>query len=541
MERDLDRISRFLSEKSALCFAGRRKAALRCHLDARLDSLGLADLARYEELLRNSPDEQETLYDLITVNETSFFRNPGQFQDLRTRIIPKLEQERGRRLLHSWGRGNQVAPHALRKLRFLSAGCSTGEEPYSLAMTLLDALRYPLAWDLEILAGDLSAACLRLAAEGRYEEARLKGVPQPYRDRYLRREAGGWRLADEAKGMVRFLKLNLARICAGERFPELPEDFTGFDVIFCRNVMIYFPPESQQRLVEVLQQLLAPGGYLFTGDAEPLHLYRHDLETVAGVTSLIYRKKTGRHPSPPAAATAGAGAELLSRCGVRELLLMLSDPSLGFRAQAMQRLVCLGLDAVAPALEAAVRDDGNAGLRNGAMELLVRFGEAALPRVITLLSDPDDEVRNFGTVMLGSIRSRGAVPHLITALRDPAPNVRHGAAEALGRIGDPRALEGLLGLLDQGFWLQFPAVDALGALGDAAALPRLLDLLDDELLFEPVTRALQKIADRAALPRLRAVTCGSDARRARLAAQAIAAIEQGSLTAPDRPAGVQRG
>jgi len=194
----------------------------------------------------------------------------------------------------------------------------------------------------------------------------------------------------------------------------------------------------------------------------------------------------------------------------------------------MQRLVALDLEEIAPVLEAAVRNDRNAELRNGAMELLVRFGAAAVPRVVALLEDANDEVRNFSTVMLGSIGSKAAVPQLILALNDRDPNVRHGAAEALGLIGDGRALEPLLGLLDQGFWLQCPAISALGALGSAAALPRLLGLLDDEFLFEPVVQALERIGDRGALPTLRAHSYATDARRARIAAQAVSGIEKKS-------------
>jgi len=100
--------------------------------------------------------------------------------------------------------------------------------------------------------------------------------------------------------------------------------------------MIYFPPQSQQLLIDALQQLLAPGGYLFTGDAEPLHLYRHDLERVSDAASLIYRKRTAASiPQARALAEAPAlpvaGGERLSRCGVEELLLLVSDSSYGLR------------------------------------------------------------------------------------------------------------------------------------------------------------------------------------------------------------------
>ena len=523
--KNFDQIARFIRRESGLCFAGRRKQALRARLEERVLRLGLPDLASYGELLRNSSGEQAQLWDLITVNETSFFRNPLQFEDLRTRIIPALEEERGRSLMRSWGKGSQVPGQSFRKLRILCAGCATGEEPYSVAMTLLDGLRYPLAWDIEILAGDLSESCLRWASDGSYDEGRLKGIPQPYRDRYLRLDAGVGRIRDEVKRLVRFSKLNLTRIIDGEGFPEVGGDFPGFDAIFCRNVMIYFPGPSQQQLVDALQLALVPGGYLFTGDAEPLHLYRHQLDTLQGVESLIYRKRSPAAPPQTRSFPAGKAGEL-SPGSVEELLLLFSDASSGFKAAATARLHSLGLEAIYPVLEAAVANDVNADLRNAAMELLVSFGSAALPRLVTLLREGNEEVRNFSTVMLGSLGSRSAVPSLIRALKDPELNVRHGAAEALGKLGDSRALEPLLELLDQGFWLQYPAICALGSLGSPEALPRLLELLADELLFEPVTQALEKIGDRRALPALRAAMGASDARRARIAAQAVMALEK---------------
>jgi HEAT repeat protein len=192
----------------------------------------------------------------------------------------------------------------------------------------------------------------------------------------------------------------------------------------------------------------------------------------------------------------------------------------------MQRLLALGLDAVYPVAEAAVANDADAELRNAAMELLVNFGEAAVPRLTTLLAEGNEEVRNFSTVMLGSIGSNTAVPSLMAALKDPDVNVRHGAAEALGLIGDSRALEPLLELLDQGFWMQCPAISALGSIGSPLALSRLLELLDDELLSEPVMQALEKIGDSRAIPPLRAVMSSADRNRSGRAALAVAVLEK---------------
>ncbi|GFO53306.1 hypothetical protein GMSM_03130 [Geomonas sp. Red276] len=582
LKMDLEKIAGFLREESALCFAGRREAALRRHLEGRMERLGVDHALDYLDILTSSAEERWELYSLVTVNETSFFRNQLQFLDLKTSIIPGLEELRNQRPALPCGAGDRF-----RKLRFLSAACSTGEEPYSLAMTVLEALRYPLAWDVEIVAGDLSEECLRSAREGRYPEARIKGIPPAYRDKYLKKDHQGWVVKDEVKRLVRFTRLNLAHVMAGGNIPGTPEDFAGFDLIFCRNVMIYFPLERQQLLLDGLQRLLVPGGYLLTGDAEPLHLYRHELETVSNATSLIYRKRLA--PEPPREETVALPAALtppplfqqpvvpqqpvsyqqpayqeraacqqqvsspqreesqafsqqqvlpqqpsispqvpppVTRWAVDELLLQVAGALPGKRDEALAALASIGLDSLAPVLEEGVRNNNEADLRNGAMETLVAFGEEAVPLLEGILKDPDHEVRNFATVMLGNIGSPCAVMPLIAALDDPDLNVRHGAAESLGRIGDRRACRPLLTLLDQGFWLQFPAIAALGELGCLEAVPRLIGLLDEELLFLPVMQALGKIGDPAALPALREAALRADPGRASLASPVIAALEK---------------
>ncbi len=152
---------------------------------------------------------------------------------------------------------------------------------------------------------------------------------------------------------------------------------------------------------------------------------------------------------------------------VEELLLLVADAAKGCRQKAMDRLLAWGLDAVDFFLESAVRNDANADLRNGAMEMLVAFGEPAVPKLLNLLKDANEEVRNFSTVMLGEIGSRAAVELLSEALRDPDATVRHGAAEALGKIGDRRAVEPLREMIRGDFWDNFYATAALVALGEA--------------------------------------------------------------------------
>jgi HEAT repeat protein len=191
--------------------------------------------------------------------------------------------------------------------------------------------------------------------------------------------------------------------------------------------------------------------------------------------------------------------ECLMQVALHDQLLLVGDADKGEKAQAIDRIVAMGLEAVYPAIESAIRDDDHADLRNGAMEILVGFGTEALPRLFGLLRDDNEEVRNFAAVMLGSVGSSAAVGPLVRALDDPDTNVRHAAAEALGKIKDDAAIDPLLKLLNEGFWHQYAAIHALGEIGAPGALPHLIELLHDDALVEPVVEALEKIGDPRAL------------------------------------------
>jgi len=270
----LDKIASFLKDKSRLSFSGHKRTVLRQRLEARLELLQLPDFSAYWELLQCNPVEEFQLFELATTNETFFFRNTIQFDYLKTRILPSLEQ---------------LAAQENSCLRILSAGCSTGEEPYSIAMTILEAIGNTENKSAQIVAGDLSENCLRVAREGYYPQDKLTRLPESYKSRFMTETDSGARVNGNIREMVRFISLNLDDLMTSDS-PAWNQGLGLFEIIFCRNVMIYFAPECQQKLVDTLFRLLKPGGYLFTGDAEPLHLFRHEFRPVAEADCLIYQK-----------------------------------------------------------------------------------------------------------------------------------------------------------------------------------------------------------------------------------------------------------
>src|SRR5215203_934124 len=179
---------------------------------------------------------------------------------------------------------------------------------------------------------------------------------------------------------------------------------------------------------------------------------------------------------------------------IRPLLIAVADESWPVRQAAAERLAAFEPAVLLPHLEAALRSDEDAAMRNAAMEIYVKMGPAAGPALLALLRDADEEVRNFAAVMLGARRELGAVPALIETLADADVNVRHAAAASLGQIGAPEAVPALVSILRAEPWLQFPAIHALGEIADPRAAGALLDLLDDEMLRVPVMDALGRLA-----------------------------------------------
>jgi len=246
-----------------------KKELVKARLNKRLRTLGLRDFEQYLDRVRQDAtgDELTTMLDSLSTNLTSFFREPQHFDHLRRVVLPALTaRAQGRR----------------RHIRIWSAGCSSGEEPYSIAIFLREHVPDLDRWDAAILATDLSTRVLARAREGIYDAQRLADMPASWVGRHFDEAPGrggsAFRVKPAVQRLVTFARLNLMG----------PWPMRGpFDVIFCRNVMIYFDKPTQGQLVGRYCDILAPGGVLLLGHSESLTGIRHRLRYVQPT---IYQK-----------------------------------------------------------------------------------------------------------------------------------------------------------------------------------------------------------------------------------------------------------
>lgn len=266
-DAEFARFQRLIREIAGISLADSKKGLLVGRLGKRLRALQLKTFGQYHELVTDGGNTQErqTMVDLLTTNETYFFREQAHFDFLRHTIVP---QHPPRQPLDIW-----------------SAAASTGEEIYTLAMVLADCLGVHGAWS--ILGSDISTQVLATAARGHYWLARTRGLPTSHLHKYclkgLRHQEGSFMIVPELRRHTRFLQINLNN--------PLP-DIGRFHVVFLRNVMIYFDNDTKREVVARIVQKLHPGGYLIVGHSESLHGIN---DAVKLVRPTIYRL-------PPAAA-----------------------------------------------------------------------------------------------------------------------------------------------------------------------------------------------------------------------------------------------
>jgi chemotaxis protein methyltransferase CheR len=279
-DREFDLLRRLIHAHAGIALAPWKRYLVHSRLARRLQELGLSTFAEYHaRLIADATGAELTRFiNAMTTNKTEFFRESHHFDYLRSTWLP--------------ARG-PCRRASDRHLRLWSAGCSTGEEPYSLAITLLAALDEPASWDVRILASDIDTEVLDRAGEGVYPLEQVAPVPRPLLPRYFLRGTGPRnglvRVKPSVRSLVTFRRIN---------FLEEPWPIRArFDVIFCRNVLIYFDRDTQHRVLSRLVLQLKDDGLLFLGHAEGVHGLAGGL---AREGATIYRRvSTGSSPEPP--------------------------------------------------------------------------------------------------------------------------------------------------------------------------------------------------------------------------------------------------
>jgi chemotaxis protein methyltransferase CheR len=268
----LGQFQNYLVLHSGLYFDRRNSKLLERGLMRRMRAVGAAGYVDYLEYLQRfheTRQEFKKLLSLLTVGETFFFRYQVQFDALVQTVVPELLERHG----------------SSRTLRFWSAGCSTGEEPYTLAMTLLDHFPQLAEWNIQILATDINKRSLRKAREGIYTAHALRMTDPKIIDKYFTKVGNFYLLEGRPRQMVKFEYLNLQT----GTFPDIVNSTTELDVIFCRNVMIYFGLDTTRALVDRFANCLRPGGYLFLGHAETLSNISSRFQRVNRTGAFFYR------------------------------------------------------------------------------------------------------------------------------------------------------------------------------------------------------------------------------------------------------------
>ncbi|MGB0766404.1 MAG: CheR family methyltransferase [Phycisphaeraceae bacterium] len=250
-DTQFDKLRNIIYDRSGIHFQDTKKYVLESRLTRRIEELEFDTFDQYLMYLTTGPyqtEEFQEMFNRITINETSFFRNEPQLKTFEERILPELLEAR----------------KATKTLRIWSAACSSGEEPYTLAIQIYRSLGLRLAdWRIEILGTDISEKVLNIAREGKYHRYAIRGTSDAVVSRFFKEEDKHYLLNSDIMSMVHFEKLNLKDVFAARRFGT-------FDLIMCRNVMIYFDDEMKTKVVKMFENQLADDGTLYIGHSESL-------------------------------------------------------------------------------------------------------------------------------------------------------------------------------------------------------------------------------------------------------------------------------
>jgi chemotaxis protein methyltransferase CheR len=276
-EHELAELRSLIQSRSGILFDSSRQRFFSARVGEHIEAKRLGNGSELVRLLKTSNAEYDGFLQRMLTQETSFFRYPNVFGAFERKVLPELHMKK------FW--------ETPRNLRIWSAGCSTGEEPYTIAICLAETLEFPEAWNIHLLATDISREALDHAERGVYSQRDMLGLTAEQIEQYFTREGREFRVKPRIRNMVQFAPMNLAQ----------PVYMGRFDCIFCMNVMIYFSEELRSQLIQRFFDCLEPGGYLFLGHAESAVNVPVRFETHVIGDSRIYQKPQGVGSSRAAA------------------------------------------------------------------------------------------------------------------------------------------------------------------------------------------------------------------------------------------------
>lgn len=264
----------FIYEKSGIFVDIKRKYLFESRFSKRLTELSLASFADYIKYLKFDTQkgaELTKLFELVTTNETSFCRDMKQLEAFQSNVLKeKIEEQRQKGKL---------------ELNIWSAGCSSGEEPYTLSILLHETLRTEITkWRIKITAVDLSTAMIDRARKGIYGDYAFKTTPEDIKKKYFTKDPEGWKIAPAVGQLITFQQMNLNDPVALKRVGRS-------HIVFCRNVIIYFDEEMKKRVVGAFYDNLMPGGYLMLGHSETLHKISQTFKPIYHPGTIAYKKE----------------------------------------------------------------------------------------------------------------------------------------------------------------------------------------------------------------------------------------------------------
>ena len=280
-EHELSEIRMLIEERTGICFDESRERFFSTRVREHLRSKGLRSGTDLLRSMRKSNVEYEALLERLLTQETSFFRYPGVYEAFEKRVLPELHVKK------FWKNP--------RTLRIWSAGCSTGEEPYSIAITIADSLSFADSWNVEILATDVGRQALKHAERGAYAGRSIASVNEKQLANHFSAAEGGPQVKPRLRKMVSFAQMNLAS----------PVYLGRMDAIFCMNVLIYFSEERRRAVVQRFYETLEPGGYLFLGHSESISKMPVKFQAIVLNDCILYRKPTADELLKPELVTEG--------------------------------------------------------------------------------------------------------------------------------------------------------------------------------------------------------------------------------------------